>query len=188
MAQLVAYSHGVRAVSSSSLLTPTKMDTTLYESLLRSAYRFLSFRPRSEKELSDFLQNKLVKWKVAGQISVKKTIERLRELGYVDDRKFVLWWIEQRSTFRPKGKRVVKMELLKKGISREIIEDVLSKAGNESPFDELMLAQKAVGKKLVIWTKLPLIEQKKKVYTFLAQRGFTTDIIQKLIDVRLKKD
>jgi len=162
------------------------MDTTLYESLLRSVYRFISFRPRSEREIKEFLQKKLTKWKVAGSTSVTKVIERMRELGYVDDYKFALWWVTQRNTFRPKGNRVISQELLRKGITRDTIDQALIDAGKDG--GEKENARKAVAKKLVLWAKLPRIEQKKKVYTFLAQRGFSRDAIDAIIDEIVQKD
>jgi regulatory protein len=156
------------------------MDASLYESLMRAAYRFVSYRPRSEQEIKNFLQKKLKKWKVAGQISVTKTVERMRDLGYVDDRKFVSWWVEQRNEFRPKGRRALVSELLQKGIKRDLIEGI--------PLDELTGAQKAIRRKLVLWAQKPLIEQKKKVYTFLIQRGFSSETIAKIIDEIQEKD
>ena len=135
------------------------MDATLYDSLMRAAYRFLSYRPRSEKELQDFLQKKLITWKVAGQISVKKTIDRLRDLGYVDDRKFIDWWIGQRSGFRPKGRRAITGELMKKGIDKTLIESVFSDKVAGGEFDEYTEAQKVIRKKIVLWRQMPVIEQ-----------------------------
>jgi regulatory protein len=163
------------------------MDTSLYESLLRSVYRFVSFRPRSEREIRDFLKKKLIQWKVAGSASVVKAIEKMRDLGYVDDQKFALWWITQRNTFRPKGKLVIRQELLRKGIERDVVDEAMRLADKESGGEE-KLAQKTIAKKLVLWAKLPRIEQKKKVYTFLAQRGFSSNVIDVVIDAEVKKD
>jgi regulatory protein len=158
------------------------MDTTLYERLLNAAFRFVSFRPRSEREIREFLDNKLKRAKTSGAFSVNKAIERLREYGHVDDRKFALWWIEQRLSFRPKGLRALKAELYNKGVSRDIVEEVL--VGTS----EIDGAKKVIGKKLVLWAQMPSIEQKKKVYTFLAQRGFSGVTIEKIIDGLGKKD
>ena len=48
--------------------------------------------------------------------------------------------------------------------------------------------RKAIKKKIVIWAQMPIIEQKKKVYTFLAQRGFSSVAIENIIDGLGKKD
>jgi regulatory protein len=165
------------------------MDTTLYDRLLASAFRFVSFRPRSEREIKTFLQNKLKRWNIAGNASVIKAINRLGEYGHVDDRKFALWWIDQRRTFRPKGIRAIKAELSQKGVSRALLDDVFSHESNdEERFDETQEAKKAIRKKIVLWAQMPIIEQKKKVYTFLAQRGFSSQTIENIIDWWVKKD
>ena len=164
------------------------MDDTLYEKLLAAGLKFVSYRPRSQRELTSFLQNKLVRWKTAGSVSVAKAIDRLRELGYVNDTNFARWWIDQRIQFRQKGKRAITAELLEKGISREVIAEVFDGLEkSEDGFDELANARKILQKKLAFWSKLPIIEQKKKMYTYLAQRGFSGETIRKLIDETSKK-
>jgi regulatory protein len=155
------------------------MDNLYYEKLVNAALRFVSYRPRSEKELTDFLTKKLTRWKVSGDVLIKKVVERMRELGYVDDKKFVEWWISQRNEFRPIGKRKLRFELQRKGIPQDDI---------NMPFSEVEGAQKAIQKKLILWSRMPIIEQKKKAYTFLTQRGFSFDTIEKIIDEHMKKE
>jgi regulatory protein len=165
------------------------MDNPYYERLVNASLRYVSYRPRSEKEFTDFLTKKLTKWKVSGNVLIKKVIERMRELGYVDDKVFASWWRDQRTDFKQKGRRYIAMELTRKGISRELIEETLNDSrGAEGAFNEFAGARKAIQKKLVLWAQKPLIEQKKKMYTFLAQRGFSSDTIGKIIDEVTKKD
>ena len=154
----------------------------MYETLLQAAYRFVSFRPRSEREITEFLEKKIGRSKTIDSATIVRIIERLRECGYADDRKFVQWWIEQRNSFRPKGIIALKSELLGKGISRSLIEEILDSSGEGEG------AKKVIQKKLVLWAQKPISEQKKKVYTFLAQRGFSSGTIRKIIDGLGKKD
>ncbi len=165
------------------------MDNPYYEKLINAALRFVSYRPRSEKEFTDFLTKKLAKWKVSGSILIKKVIDRMRELGYVDDRVFASWWLDQRMTFKPAGRRLIAFELMRKGISRDIIDEAFLHQREEKPlFNEIDEAKKSIKKKIVLWERMPLIEQKKKLYTFLAQRGFSSDTIRKIIDEVGEKD
>lgn len=154
----------------------------MYETLLQAAYRFVSFRPRSEREITDFLKKKSGTSSTAESATIVRVIEKLREYGHADDRKFVQWWIDQRNSFRPKGGIALKSELLRKGISRSLIEEILDSSG------EVEGAKKVIQKKLVLWAQKPIIEQKKKVYTFLAQRGFSSGTIRKIIDGLGEKD
>lgn len=159
------------------------MDTSLHELLVGAGLRFVSFRPRSEKEIRIFFATKLKRWKTAGDESVNRAMLRLQELGYVDDHKFAAWWIEQRSTFRPKGVRALSQELQNKGVSREIIDEALRRVStNDSPMNELTVAKVAIQKKRNTWERLPIIEYKKKLYAYLAQRGFSSETIHRVID------
>lgn len=153
------------------------MDNPYYERLVNAAIRFVSFRPRSEKELRDFLTKKLTKWKVAGDVLLDKVVARMGELGYVDDEKFAEWWVDQRTAFKPKGNRLIKMELKAKGVPEAVIASVLAPRGSESL---LAAARKAVARKLPVWAKLPVLERKKKIYDYLGRRGFDSDTISRV--------
>lgn len=139
---------------------------------LDRVYHFLSYRPRSEREIRDYLKKKEV-----GEKIVEKVMNKVKKLGYVNDLEFVHWWVEQRSTFRPRGKRALVMELRQKGIAPEIIDQVLSES-----VDEAVLAKKAVKKKMAIWQKLPFWERRRKLSNYLARRGFSWEVIKKIVD------
>lgn len=156
------------------------MSSDLYEKLLNASFRFVSYRPRSEKEIREFLEKKLKTWSIAGRQTFEKVMERLGELGYVDDRKFVQWWIEQRSTFRPKGKRLLGFELRQKGVAKGVLEGALG--GNLGLYNEREGARRTIAKKIPVWSKLPVLERKRKVFGFLSRRGFSSTTIASVID------
>lgn len=142
----------------------------LYQKLLEAAFRFLSFRPRSEKEIEDFLKRKAPNRDLGDRVTA-----RLRELGYLDDAKFADWWMTQRQAHRPKGMRAIAQELKVKGIEAKDIH-----------IDEVASAKQAIEKKLPLWCKLPALEQKKKIYGFLGRRGFSGETIHRVIDEAVK--
>lgn len=150
----------------------------LSEHLINVAIRFVSFRPRSEKEFREFLKKKN---RIATDLEIIRVISRMRELGYVDDQKFALWWIDQRQQFKPKGERVLTAELRAKGISQDIIRDVLI------GLDADALAIEVLEKKLRSWQKYTVVVQKKKAYDLLARRGFDYDLVSRVVDARIKK-
>lgn len=53
---------------------------------------------------------------------VEATLERLAEIGYVDDAAFARWWGEQRDRHAPRGSRMIEAELRQHGIGRDVIE------------------------------------------------------------------
>lgn len=133
------------------------MDSEQYEKSMNAAIRFLSYRPRSKKEIVDFLKKKKAEVEIR-----EKVIERLTEFGYIDDEKFAAWWIEQRSTFRPKGKKLLELELRAKGVNVE------------THVDEVELAKRAIEKKRHSW-------EKEKLYNFLFRRGFSSSVIDDIL-------
>lgn len=149
------------------------MDNPYYERLINAAIRFVSFRPRSEHELRAFLLKK------PHHEDIDKVMLRMRELGYADDEKFATWWVQQRTAFRPKGNRVITMELRGKGVEDSVIASVLASRGSESL---LAAARQAIVRKLPLWSKLPSMARRKKIYDYLARRGFDGSTIGKLID------
>ena len=63
---------------------------------------------------------------------VETTIKRLKELDYLDDEKFAALWIEYRLNFKPKGRFLIKRELLAKGVDENLIEKTLQVVYNRN--------------------------------------------------------
>jgi regulatory protein len=154
------------------------MDNPYYERLVNAAIRFVSFRPHSEKEMTDFLNKKLTRWKVSGAGLIAKVIGRMEELGYVDDEKFAQWWADQRTTFKPKGNRYIQMELKGKGVPDAVIASVLAPRGSQSLQEA---AKRAIGRKR--------FESRQKLYNYLLRRGFDADTIKRVkYDIKIFGD
>lgn len=127
------------------------------------ALRFLGYRSRSEAEI----QRKLTEQGFAQQV-VDATVERLKENGFVGDAKFAQDWIENRSTFRPRSKRMLAMELRQKGVHDDVIEQAL--AGTE---DETILAYQSASKyaRRLVGTDWETF--RKRLGEHLVRRGFS---------------
>ncbi len=160
-------------------LTQSETDKLVKENEFAKFYdfvlRFISVRPRSEKEIKDWFKRKEV-----GDETQQMIWKKLEHLGYINDEEFAKWWVEQRTAFRPTGKRALEMELRQKGVSREVISSHIT--SHASPVTEIDLAKRAVEKKLKIYKNLPPLELKKKLSSFLARRGFSWETIEKVID------
>jgi regulatory protein len=81
------------------------------------ATRFLGARPRTRWELE---------WRLrragAEEPVLVATLDRLAQLGYVDDAAFARWWGEQRDRHAPRGLRMIEAELRQHGVGRDLIE------------------------------------------------------------------
>ncbi len=160
------------------------MEDELYQKLLSASFRFVSFRPRSSKELRDFLTKKIKRYKVFSGTLVTNVLHRLAELGYLDDEKFAVWWVEQRTGRKPKGKRAIEFELRQKGISKSVIESAIRTRG----VDEGELARKLLFKKSQMWRKLPTLDRKRKMFAYLFRRGFFSETIETIVDEATEKE
>ena len=143
-----------------------------YQKIYNKLLRFATLRPRSTQEIKNWFK----KHKVNERLH-KKMFNGLTRLDLLDDKKFAQWWVEQRQNFRPKAKRILSQELWIKGISRNIIEDVLA----EFEIDEAKIAKNILMKKEYKWNKLPKLEKRKKMGEFLARKGFGWDVIREVV-------
>ena len=141
------------------------------------AVNFLSYRPRSKKEVKD----KLTSLDFAGFV-VEHTLNKLENLELINDNEFAALWIQNRLTLKPKGKKALGLELKSKGISQTVIDTVL---GTISTQEELEQAKSLVAKRR--FESLSTEKREEKIKNFLLRRGYGWDIVKQVLK-HLKKD
>lgn len=155
----------------------------LFERYYNRAIWYLSRRPRSEKEIRD----KLVEKKAPPEI-IEKVIQKLTQQKFLNDFEFTRWWIDQRSKFRPRSLRLLKLELKQKGISNEVLEIVLSdRTSEEIKVNDMDSARKLVEKKFPKYKGMERQVIYQKLGGFLARRGYSWDTIKAAIDEIMAK-
>ncbi len=143
-----------------------------FQKTLDKLLKFATLRPRSEKEIKGWLKRKKVHESLH-----KDLFNRLKRLDLVNDIEFARWWVEQRQEFSPRAKRIMNYELRIKGVKKEIIDDVLG----ETEIDEEKIARELLEKKSYKWRSLPSRVARQKMSEFLARKGFSWDIIEKIV-------
>jgi len=146
-------------------------ENDVHEIATQQAIKFISYRPRSTEEVRKNLQKHNV-----DDETIESIIQKLLNNGLLDDTQFAKTWIENRSEFRPRGKRALEFELKQHGISPQIIDPLLDK------LDEEKLAYKATLKKSYKYKKSDYQTFRQKMYRHLNQRGFSYDMILTAID------
>ena len=144
-----------------------------YERYFNLSLRFLSYRPRSEKEVYDYLKKKTNKAKNLNEQIIARIMCRLAELKFINDFEFAKFWI----TNRRKGLRFLKIELFQKGISKETIEKALS--GFDISEKEENLILKLIEKKKKNLAGMEKRKAYEKMTAFLLRKGFDYDKIKK---------
>lgn len=145
-----------------------------FQKTLDKLLRFAMLRPRSEKEITDYFRRKKVHESMHEELLAK-----LKHFELLDDLKFAKWWVEQRGNFKPKPRRILKIELTKKGIVKEIIESVMG----ETEVDEEKMARELIKRKEYKWRGLEAREAKQKMSQYLAGKGFGWDVIEKVVKI-----
>jgi regulatory protein len=154
--------------------------------VLEAAVRFLEERSRSVAEVRRRLTS-------AGYRSalVDGAIERLLDLGMLDDEAFARAWVESRDRARPRGERAIRQELALKGVDRATIDLVLAErreavvgAGDDGGAEEggPVSADEAAGERLVARHARALArvadprQRRQRAYALLARNGFDPEV------------
>jgi regulatory protein len=139
---------------------------------LDAAYHYLSYRPRSEGEIRQWLHKRGFPKEVADQ-----TVSRLREQKLSDDLAFAQFWKENRLSFRPKSRRLIEKELRDKKVAADIIEQVTKDIDDEE------IAYKLGSGRLPTIARLDYRGFSRRLSSYLAYRGFSYEIIKRTVSL-----
>jgi regulatory protein len=102
-------------------------------------------------------------------------VTRLVELGYLDDDAFARTWVESRDRARPRGESALRRELAQKGVSREVVDEVLVErhdAAGESEPDRDAATALLERKRAALTREPDERKRRQKAYALLARNGF----------------
>ena len=134
-----------------------------YGKLYQRALEWALVRPRSVKELKDYLKRK-------GADFSDVVVERLVDKGYVDDGKFARYYVENRFVKKGVSERRLRLELQQKGVAREIVDEVLE----NSDRDDTEEIRKMIARKRAKYDD-------EKLIAYLCRQGFSYDLVRELV-------
>jgi len=134
------------------------------------ALNYLAYRPRSSAEVSRYLAGKRVPSQVGEEV-----LQRLSAAGLLDDLAFARYWVENRETFRPRGRRLLRQELRQKGVDYELIAEALGEVDEEESAYQAALrqARKYAGLDDGLF--------RQRMHNFLRRRGFSYEVVRETI-------
>jgi regulatory protein len=137
-----------------------------------AAVSLLAATPRSRSDLGKRLRRKGF-----SETACEVALERMAELGYLDDSAYARLFAMSRSRSKGYGPARVRLELLRRGVSDADIESAITAA-----FEAVDLAGTATGVARQRWERLKQSEadprkRRKKLYDFLLRRGYNFDTI-----------
>ena len=163
-----------------------------YGKLYQRTLEWVLVRPRSVRETHDYLLRKL-KTSSSGRSSrpssrgsslrprsdcgcpsedvsefSESIIQRLLDKKYLDDYKFAEWYVENRFVKKGISKKRLEMELMKKGVARDVIDEVVDGRDDEEELRKMIARKRAK-------------YDDKKLIAYLGRQGFSYDSIKRVL-------
>jgi regulatory protein len=150
--------------------------------VLEAAARFLEVRARSVAEVRRRLTSSGYRPEL-----VDGAIDRLLDLGLLDDEAFARAWVESRDRARPRGERAIRQELGLKGVDRVTVDLVLADrreavAGLPDDDGVIITADQSAAERLIARNARSLgriadpRQRRQRAYALLARNGFDPDV------------
>ena len=174
-------------------LTSEELDELKRASDFGKAYQrtleWVLVRPRSVRELKDYLKRSEYKkemeerkkeWQAKDDVRKKKRIQREKvdysdivmkriiERGYVDDKKFAEWYVQNRFVKKGVSKKRLEMELAGKGVSGDIINEAIDGRDDEEEIRKVVLKKRAK-------------YDDEKLIQYLCRQGFSYELAKKVV-------
>ena len=175
-----AFSLEAEVVVKEGLQVGQEVSSNQIEALARSdhfhrcfdaAVHYLSYRPRSESEIRERLQRR----GFDGD-NIEAVIAKLKEQGLVSDIAFAQFWKDNRESFSPRSQWLTRLELRRKGVTTDIIDQVV---------DEVDDADNAYRAALSKARGLPLSDYqgfRRRLGDYLKRRGFGYEVINYTVE------
>lgn len=155
-------------------LTSEELDaleqTSSYAKAMERAQYFLSFRPRSRAEMLRYLTKKDYDVEL-----IEKIISELEGQKLIDDEAFAVAWVQSRNLVKHRSQRILRQELIQKGISRDIIDTALVDGDNNQERANLReITQKKMNHSAYA--------DRSKLMRYLASKGFNYSDIKSVLE------
>ena len=145
------------------------------------ALRLLDARPRTRHELATALARRRVPDDAATTV-----LDRLSDVGLVDDAAFASAWVDSRHAGRGLGRQALAGELRRKGIDRTVAEDAL---GAITVDDEIAAAREIVARRLrSMPDDLTRVARSRRLFGLLARKGIPAGVAQRVVREALDVD
>lgn len=145
---------------------PTEVARTIALGLLEG-------RPRTRRELEQALARRRVPAEAAGEV-----LDRLTDVGLIDDAAFARAWVDSRHTGRGLGRRALSAELRRKGVDGDV---VASAVGSVSVEDETAAARVLVERRMRAMSGLDRTVKARRLSGLLARKGIPAGVAQRVV-------
>lgn len=140
------------------------------------AMMMLAARGRASGELRRSLIRKGEAPEVVGEV-----IERLTQAGFLDDASFARQFTRWKTGGAALSRRRIEQELTRRGVDRQTAAAAIAETFVEENVDERATIQQAAEKKLRTLSKVDELTRRRRLYSYLARRGYDADAISEIV-------
>jgi regulatory protein len=112
---------------------------------------------------------------------VDAAIERLREVGFIDDERFARQFARSRAMGGGVSRRRVQQELGRRGVARDVSAEAIADVFAEEALDEQASLMQVASKKLRTLEQVDVATRRRRLYGYLARRGYDGDDIARAL-------
>jgi len=138
------------------------------------ALNMLAFQPRSSRDL----RRRLVQ-KGETEAHAEQAVERLVAAGLLDDAAFARQVARSKLLGQGASRRRLQQELFKRGVERGVADEAIGEVLSDELVDEGEVVERIARKKLRSLEGLDEPSRRRRLYAFLARRGYDGDVIRR---------
>jgi len=147
------------------------------------ALNMLAFRARSIREL----RRGLIRKGEAEELA-DAAIARLTSAGLLDDRDYARSYVRAKVAGAGFSRRRLRGELARRGVARDIAEEAIGEVFASEEMDEADIIERVALKKLRSLAKVDDDTRRRRLYAYLARRGYELDDIRRVMTKVLAAD
>jgi regulatory protein len=147
------------------------------------ALNMIALRARSTADLRRLLVRKGEPAEI-----VDVALERLLRAGFLDDGSFARQFARSKAVGAGLSRRRLQQELARHGVAREIAESAIAEVFAEEQIDDADNIDRVARKKLKSLARFDAEVQRRRLYAFLARRGYEMDDIARTVRTVISRD
>ena len=160
------------------ILEQLEIDDIVYDDEIAKAFNkalnYLSYQMRSEHEV----RQKLLSGG-SGASVVEEAIRKLERLGFLNDESYSKALLETRKRTAKKGPGAIRQDLMKKGIDKNLQEQVLQGYSHE---EQVKLAGELATKQVRSGTGKTPVQVKQKIQDLLLRKGYSFTVVKEVLE------
>jgi regulatory protein len=150
----------------------------------RAYARALDLLARAPRSIRDLRRRLLLKGEP--EPDVDAAIERLTAAGLLDDAAYARAFVRAKVSSQGFSRRRLQQELAKRGVARDIADAAIAEVLHDEDVDETANIDRVARKKLRMLSGLDEDTQRRRLFAFLARRGYEVDDVRAVVE-RLRR-